>query len=427
MPSDSFRYIHAADLHLDSPFVGLGRLQDEYAGLVQELRRATFKAFEAVIELCLREKVDFLLVAGDVYDGADRSLQAQLEFREGLKRLSDTGIRSFVVHGNHDPLDGWAHSLEMPELAHIFGSELESVVFEKSGQAVARIHGISYPKRVPGKTFGKGMKRSGDEPFQIGLLHCNAGGNTDHDPYAPRSVSELVDAEMDYWALGHIHERSMLNESEPFIGYPGNTQGRHVNEDGPRGCFLVEVSQDGKLAGTPEFVPTDAVRWQARDVTIADLESVDDLLGRLEELMDELVSESDGRSVVARVHLVGRGPLHALLAQPDDLQTLLERLQEMGAARSPFVWIEKLKRQTQPDVDMSVLRAAPDFLGDLLGMIEEIRHSPDELASLSGELADLFEHKRARRLLTLPDEMELRQILDQAEICCVDLLTEDEA
>jgi DNA repair exonuclease SbcCD nuclease subunit len=427
MPGDSFRFIHAADLHLDSPFIGLGHLQDEYSNIVQELRQATFKAFEAVIELCLREKVDLLLVAGDVYDGADRSLQAQLKFRDGLRRLSDAGIRSFVVHGNHDPLDGWAHSLEMPELAHIFGSELESVVFQQNDRAIARIHGISYPKNKPGKTFGKGMKREGNEPFQIGLLHCNADGNTEHHSYAPRSVSELVGARLDYWALGHVHERRVLHESDPFIGYPGNTQGRQIRECGPRGCFLVDVSEDGKLKSSPQFVRTDAVQWARKDVSIAELETVDALLERLEETMEELSQDSSGNPVVVRVNLVGRGPLHRMLVRPDDWQTVFEQSLEFGASRSPFVWIEKLTRQTQPDIDLDVLRAAPDFLGDLLGMIEQLRNSSDEVASLSGELADLFQHKRATRLLESPDETELRRMLDQAETRCVDLLMEDDA
>lgn len=423
----SFKFVHAADLHLDSPFKGLGRLPEEHVDIVKELRQATFKAFDGVVDLCLRECVDFLLVAGDVYDGADRSLQAQLRFRDGLRHLDDAGIRSFVVHGNHDPLDGWAHSLEMPASTHVFGSELESVVFEKEGSAVARIHGISYPTRTIGRRFGKGMKREGTEPFQIGLLHCNAGGNAEHVSYAPRTVSELVDAGLDYWALGHVHERSVLLESDPFIGYSGNTQGRHIRECGPRGCLLAEVTSDGRLTGPPEFVATDAVRWLSADVDISGLENIDQLLARIEETIDESAAESHGRPAVVRMTLTGRGRLHSDLVRPRAANDLLEQLHQIGASRSPFVWIEKIKLQTRPDVDLEARRGAPDFLGDLLRLIDEIRDSPDEVSALQEVLKDLYEHRRAGRLLDSPSDDELRIFLDQAEIYCVDLLAEDDS
>jgi DNA repair exonuclease SbcCD nuclease subunit len=189
-----------------------------------------------------------------------------------------------------DPLDGWAHSLVMPASVHSFGPELDSVVFEKDGIPLARIHGISYPTRTIGKRFGNGFARSGDEPFQIGLFHCNAGDNTQHAPYAPRTVKELTDAKLDYWALGHVHESIVLRKSDPFIGYPGNTQGRHIKEAGPRGCFVVRVAADGKLKGHPQFVPTDAVRWLAGEVDLTGLDTIDSLLSRIDQTLDGLAA-----------------------------------------------------------------------------------------------------------------------------------------
>lgn len=422
----AFSFVHTADLHLGSPFVGLGRLPEGESGVVQELRDATFKAFDSVIDLCIRRRVDFLLVAGDVYDGADRSLQAQLRFRNGLIRLTESGIRAYVVHGNHDPLDGWADSLRMPEGLHDFGPELDSVVFEKDGVPVARIHGISYPTRRIGKRFGSGFQREGDEPFQIGLFHCNAGGDPRHDPYAPRSVSELVEAGLDYWALGHIHESVVLQKADPFVGYPGNTQGRHINEAGPRGCFVVRVGSDGKLDAEPEFVPTDSVRWLACDLDIAELETMDTLLDRIDEQMDELAGQSRQRPVVTRITLRGRGPLHRALSRPNAIHDLLGELHIRGAARSPFVWVEKLVRHTRPQFDLDARRAGQDFLGDLLRLVDDIRSSPNRLAELRGVLTDLYEHRRASKLLDPPDEDALRGFLDEAESRCADLLIEED-
>lgn len=347
-----FSFVHTADLHLDSPFVGLGRLSEGHGRIADELRRATFNAFDAVIDLCIRRKVNLLLVAGNVYNGADRSLQAQLRFRDGLGRLTKAGIRAYVVYGNHDPLDGWAHSLKFPEGVHIFGPELQSVVFEKDGLPVARIHGISYPTRQVDAQFGNGFRREGDEPFQIGLFHCNVGGNTEHPNDAPRTQDELAEAGLDYWALGHVHKSTVIRESNPFIGYPGNTQGRDINEAGRRGCFLARVSARGKLECLPEFVAADAVRWLAGQLDIAGLDDMDAFLAFAQNTINELAEKAEGRPVVTRLEVLGRGTLHRELSRPGTARSLLDQLHTRGAERAPFVWIEQLVLNTRPQVDL---------------------------------------------------------------------------
>jgi DNA repair exonuclease SbcCD nuclease subunit len=421
----AFSFVHAADLHLDSPFLGLSRLPEEQSRVVQEIREATFTAFDAVIDLCIHRKADFLLVAGDVYDGADRSLRAQLRFRDGLRRLAEAGIPAYIVHGNHDPLDGWADAITMPDSVHSFGPDLESVVFKKQGAPVARIHGISYPTRKIGKRFGRGFKRQGEEAFQIGLLHCNAGGNQRHEQYAPRSVDELAAAGLDYWALGHIHESAVLRHGSPFIGYPGNTQGRHINEPGPRGCFFVRVNSGGSLDAEPEFIATDSLRWLTCEVDISRIDSMEKLIACIEEQMGELAGSAGGRHVICRVTVRGRGPLHRSLTRPNAAQDLLDELHRLGIDRTPFVWVEKLLVRTRPEVDLAARRGAQDFLGDLLRLIESIHRSPGETDALQSVLAELYEYKRAVKILRRPDDSMMRSLLDRAESLCVDMLTED--
>lgn len=422
----AFSFVHAADLHLDSPFVGLGRLPEDQMHVAAALRDATFKAFDTVIDLCLQREVDFLLVAGDIFNGADRSLRAQLRFRDGIERLSERGIWAYVVHGNHDPLNGWSHALRMPETLHIFQDRLESVVFEKERTAVARIHGISYPCREISNDFGMGMKREGNEPFQIGLLHCNAGGDPRHDPYAPRSLAELVEAQFDYWALGHIHERKILHASEPFIGYPGNTQGRHINEAGPRGCLCVKVGDDSRLTGAPEFVPTDSVRWEPCSLDIAGIESLDELRDAIEDRLDSLVQKCGQRPLITRVMLIGRGAMHRELARPETLADFEFGIRSRGLLRTPFVWIERVISNTHPNLDLDQRRAAQDFLGDVLRLIDEVRGSPQELSALQATMKDLNQHRNAKKFLDTPDEKLLRELLAEAELHCADLLAEDD-
>lgn len=421
-----FSFIHAADLHLDSPFVGLANLPDSNHKIVETLRQATFRAFDNLIGLCLHKKVDFLLVAGDVYDGADRSLQAQLRFRDGLQKLDAAGIQTFIVHGNHDPLDGWSHSLTFPASVHTFAAEAGSIVFQKEDVPVARIHGISYPSSNINEDFGRELARQGNERFQIGLFHCNVGGDANHANYAPRTITELVASKLDYWALGHVHETAVLREANPFIGYPGNTQGRHIREQGKRGCFHVSVDSEGRMQSTPEFLETDVVRWMVSEVDITDIADMDELIGRLEQEMDELSQQAAVRPVLARFTLHGRGVVHGDLTRANAANELLEALQNKGATQSSFIWVERLKVRTRSTVDIAARREGQDFVGDLLTMIHDLRESPQLQEQISGALAELYDHARAGRLLDMPDGDALLALIDEAESRCVDLFIEDD-
>ncbi len=419
-----FSFIHAADFHLDTPFAGLSRLPDQHSRIHGELKEATFKAFENVIDLCFQRSVDFLLVAGDVYDSSQRSLRAQIRFRDGLKRLSDAGIRSYVIHGNHDPLDGWLDTIRMPDGVHVFGPEIRSVVHEKEGEAIARIHGISYPTRRIGKRFGLGFQREGDEKYQIGLFHCHMGANPWHDEYAPRAASQLAKANLDYWALGHIHELQVHSRERPFIAHSGNTQGRHMQEKGPRSVLHVRVDEEGHLPEEPESVQVDAVRWLTESVSITGLDTTEELLEKLEQLQESLIAAAEGRPVVARIRLEGYGPLHRSLSRPNAQEDLALNFRDTGTNREPFVWLERLEVQTSPDVDVAARRQSEDFLGDLLKLVEEMRKSPAKREELMESLSSIYDHSRAGRNLTELDEEQLLALLAEAEERCVEIFVE---
>ena len=184
-------FVHTADLHLDSPFKGISEINSEIS---LQLTEATFVAFNKIIDLCIEKQVDFLLIIGDVYDGADRSLRAQLRFRDGLNKLSEAGIKAYVVHGNHDPLAGWSANLDWPENVHIFsGESVEKVSFEKDGKEIAQIYGISHRKRdIKTNLALEFPEKTGNPPFTIGMLHCNVGSDTGHEPYAPCMLEDLI-------------------------------------------------------------------------------------------------------------------------------------------------------------------------------------------------------------------------------------------
>ena len=418
------RFVHAADLHLDSPFKGLREASPEH--VAAELYEATFRAYNNIIDLCIEEGVDALLVAGDIYDGADRSLRAQLKFVEGLKRLDEKGIRSFVCHGNHDPLDGWEARLDYPALCHRFGSEWGRVpVFlDDPGRAV--VYGISYPKREVKDNL---VDRLGDVetgPFSIGLLHANVGSDTGHEPYAPCTVDDLRQSGVHYWALGHVHARGHLNQHDPVVAYPGNPQGRHANETGPRGVYLVEVEDGGESHW--DFRPVDVLRWEVCQLDIAGLETVHALLSSLNDLADGVLAEADDRPVVARVLLTGRGPMHRELRQPGVVNDLWEQLNARYVHMHPWLWCERIQVDTAAPINRDSVVQREDFIGDLARLVAEMRASPENLTELRELLMELFDDNRARHHLLglLPVDEDLLRLLDAAESECLNLLIADE-
>jgi len=414
-------FLHCADLHLDSPLETV-RAADEQIGCT--LRDATFRALDNAVEVAVREQVDLMIVAGDVYDSADRSLRAQLRFRDALARAADAGIPCCVAHGNHDPLSGWEVSLTMPDGSHRFGGDdVQRVVIQRDGQAVAHVYGISYPEREVDENLAMRFQRADDAPFCIGVLHCNVGGDPNHDDYAPCSLEDLAGSGMDYWALGHVHARNVLRESGPAVVYPGNTQGRSVRELGPRGCYLVRVDESRRVDLT--FVATDVVRWFEKTVDITDLASFDQLLEALGTLRDDVRSHAEGRAAVVRLHLAGRGCLHADLRREDTQSDLIAQLREGEPDRGDFVWIESLKVATRGAIDVGQRRRVEDFVGDFLRAAHSLRTHEDAASAIRSLLAARPEHKPIARDIEQLSEAELSAVLDAAEAMGLDYLLDD--
>lgn len=418
-----FSFIHCADLHLDSPFEGIHALEPQIAAV---LRDATFKAFDRVIDLAISERVDFLIVAGDVYDGEDRSLRAQIRFRDALRRAAAAGIRCFVAHGNHDPLSGWEAELKMPEGVHRFGGQgVEVVVVRRAGEPLAQIYGISYPVREVRENLVPKFRRQAGRPFAIGVLHGNAGGDPNHDNYAPCTLEDLVTNRMDYWALGHIHAQKILRGHDPCIIYPGNIQGRNWGELGARGCYLVRVDETGRI--NPEFVATDVARWFTQEVDLTDLNTWDDLWDLINRRREEVRAAAAGRATILRLQLTGRGELHADLRRRVDPESdLALQLREGETDRPDFVWVESVQNRTRPPVDLAQRRLVQDFIGDFLGAAETIRTGGNLAASLLEVLSRLKEHRIIAHQLEKFTAADCSEVLNAAETLGVDLLLPEE-
>ena len=420
----SFSFIHCADLHLDSPFEGIHDVDPQVARV---LRHSTFNSFERIVFLAIEREVDFIVIAGDVYDSADQSLRAQIRFHDFLKRASEAGIQCFLIHGNHDPLNSWDAKLDLPLNCHRFGGDsVTKLTATRNGDPLADIYGISFPTRDVNENIAVQFSRDGDAPFAIGVLHCNLGGDPNHDNYAPCNIDDLQRANMDYWALGHVHTRNVVSPQDPCVVYPGNIQGRSVRETGERGCYLVRV--DHKFVIDLEFLPTDVVRWFGPDDASLDVKNIDSfdlLLTELTEVRERLRSKADGRASIARIRLVGRSELHAQLLSLEVDRDLLGPLREDECDRPDSVWTESIQIATQPVIDIEQRRTVDDFVGDFLSIAHELRSNKNHDAVREMLLARTESQKVASAIDEFSDD-ELLEILDEAQLLGLDHLLQDE-
>jgi exonuclease SbcD len=431
-----FRFLHTGDLHLDSPFAGI--TADAPPDVARVLRDATLTAWERIVALALAEGVDFVVVAGDVFEQANRTLLAQVRFRDGLARLAAAGVASFVVTGNHDPLSGWEPAVAWPEAAFRFGADdVTGVPARRDGEEIARVYGMSYAVRDVRENLARRFRRDADAPFAIGLLHANVGSQPGHLPYAPCNLADLRASGMDYWALGHIHRPAVLSGANPTVVYCGNPQGRDPGEPEPRGCYVVSVDRAGRA--DPVFHATDVVRWRLLDVPIDEVPGEEALVESVATAADSARADA-GRSVVVRLTLTGRGPLHASLRRSGVLDEVRQLAQERLGTGAEFAWIESLRDGTRPTIDPAGLGAPGTFLGELLTEGAAARASlvgpatggegADAADALAWEevLDEVYGHQRVRRVLAgrRPDARRVVELLAEAEQVVVDRLAAEE-
>ena len=378
------RFIHAADIHLDSPLRGL----EAYPGAPAErLRIATRQAFDRVVDLCLEERVDFLIIAGDLFDTEVKDFHAALAAAVQLRRLDQAHIPVYLILGNHDSREEMTRHVPWPANVTLFDHKQAHTV--RHPTLSVALHGMSYPKREVTENLVPNYPAPVAGCFNIGLLHTNAGGNSQHAAYAPCSVEELVAKGYDYWALGHVHDFAILHE-RPHIVYSGNTQGRHAREIGRKGCLLVTVDErsSGYELREVEFRETDLVRWFRETIPLQPDDDADALLDAARDRLREVVAAADGRLAAVRLEFTGRCAVHEQLAKDASRQQLVTNLRALASDFGDDVWVEKIKFHTQSPLDLNALRERHDLIGQLLRDIGVLATDPQSLIALT-ETKDL--------------------------------------
>src|SRR2546422_6062740 len=339
---ESLRFVHAADLHLDSRFGGIGQARP---ALKNRLQAATLGALERVVDHTISVKADFLIIAGDIYDSRDRSLRALVAFRKEMERLAERNIPVFIVHGNHDPLNGWGSGFQLPSNVVTFGGRIDTEPYIRRGREVAEITGVSYTRERVTDNLASSFRSKDSAPYSIAVLHANIGHQNGHADYAPATVNELSAAGFNYWALGHVHNRSVLATEPAMVVYPGNTQGRNPRESGPRGCYQVDVDTQGRAH--LEFVDTGVVRWTHVEISIANLSAMDQLVDTMVSKAREEASAFDGPTI-ARCTIRGNRALHRDLLREGMNEELREVLGSVLIA-------ESVRIATGPEIDLESL------------------------------------------------------------------------
>lgn len=380
-------------------------LSSDAPEIAERLRLATRDALTHLVDAAIEREIDFLLVAGDLYDGDWPDYQTGIFFARQMHRLNDAGIRVFVIHGNHDAESVITRALSLPDNVHVFShAQAETVTLAHHGVA---LHGMSYPTKAVTDNLVPAYPAPQNGLFNIGLLHTSLAGHAEHETYAPCSLEELIHKGYDYWALGHIHSAAVLHE-HPHVVFSGNIQGRSVRETGAKSVFDVRV-EDGRVASA-ERVHCDVARWARLDIDVAGLNDVGQVLGRIRTRIETALAENaDGRLLAARLRVHGRTALHDRLLG-DDQWLLAEARAAASALGTDRVYLEKVRVATHPEIDDDTRRNRQDALGEIERLLEDAATDADLRAMIEKDIERLVQ--RLKPLTGQPDDAMLRAAME---------------
>ena len=418
-----FKFIVAADIHLDSPLTGLSR----YEGApVDTLRGATREAFGNLVTLAVKEKVSLVLFSGDLYDGEWKDYNTGLFLSRQLSRLREAGIKGFILYGNHDAESRITKSLRLPDNVQVFSTKNpQTFILEEVGVA---IHGQGFARRDETENLAERYPAAMKDFFNIGMLHTALSGSAGHEPYAPCTLGTLQSKGYDVWALGHVHARKVFSE-DPLILYPGNTQGRQARETGPKGCTLITV-EDGAVT-SHEHQDLHLVRWEMIPVDSFGLASAADVVDAAVAAVEAATGRGGGEVLAARIVVKGFCRAHRELSADPEKWTAEIRA-AAAAATGEGAWVEKVRFLTAPETGRDEVRPGSDPLSDLIRYIDGLSVTGAFGSWLAEELKPLREKLppeifQGEGLMDLDSGEELKRVLEDVKGMLVQRILETES
>ncbi len=375
------RFIHAADIHLDSPLTGLSAYQDAPAAL---LRTATRDAFENLVTEAIAGAVDFMVIAGDLYDGNWKDFNTGIFFVRQMGRLNSARIPVYLLYGNHDAESDMTKKLTLPENVHHFPTGKPSTF--KLPELRVALHGRSFKEAATTENLAVGYPDPVAGWLNIGVLHTALEGNSSHANYAPCSIAELEARRYHYWALGHVHEHKIWRGTST-IAFPGNLQGRHIREAGPRGALM--VTANGMEIESVERLYVDVLRWQVLNIDVSAASNLADVVRMTGRGIEDLLGDSQGDMPLAvRVILFGASAAHGELFGLE-AQVRAEVLAQAASLSGERLWIEKVRIETSPHDCAEQIAARFDALADLQALLAKAAADSGFLQSLQDDLMQL--------------------------------------
>ena len=366
----AFRFLHTADLHLNSPFVGIS--ESLPSSLAQRVKQASDMVFDRVVQVAIDKEVDFLVLAGDAFDAATVSVRAQFALIRGCERLLERGIAVFLAHGNHDPLTASDGHFELPSNVHVFPalsakharlSGSCNVKWRPDAHTNVQLSGFSYGSGDMAVNAAPLFHRETDVDYAIGLYHGTVGNGDKHAPYYPTTTSDLSARDFDIWCLGHIHKPNILHPQNPLILYAGCPQGRDAGEADERGCYVIDVDERGHA--TPQFVSTSDVVWRNVYIDVTGLRSMSDL----RECMRNTIHSRIGTLEPTLLRISLHGSSNVLSAM--DEKSMTEAFRDELALSFVNLYLLQVDIRVTPILDLQVLCESEGYLGECLRIVED--------------------------------------------------------
>jgi DNA repair exonuclease SbcCD nuclease subunit len=405
-----FKFIHAADIHLDSPLRGLSRYE---SAPVESIRDAGRRALENLVDIAIEEKVAFVLLAGDLYDGDWKDYSTGIFLSQQIGRLGRHNILVFAVTGNHDAANRMTKALDSPANMKILSTrKAETIKLDDLGVAIhGRSFGTQHVDENLAVTFGAAEKGM----FNIGVLHTSLNGREGHAVYAPCTVNDLRSKGYQYWALGHVHQQEFVSK-DPWSVFPGCIQGRHIRESGSKGCVLVTVEDNATCE--VEKIPLDVLRWVHCSVDITDVVEMREVLERIRKAIEKEQTSGEGRPIAMRIRLEGATRIsNELAAHPEWLEHQIKALGAEFAGHD--LWIERVENAVTGKLDLESTLADDTALGKLLKEILDTPGNAEEIDGLDRVLADLRQKMPEAfgpdSILNLDEEQTVQRLVEEAK------------
>lgn len=403
-------FIHAADLHLDSPFQGLAHIPQSK---LTQIRESTFSALDRLVQVAIEKEVNFVLLVGDLFDHEEQSLKAQIRLRSACEQLQQHEINVYMSYGNHDYMNGNIHPVAYPDNVFIFPNEDVRQFTYPENYPIAAIYGFSYENQEVTTNKAKEYAISNRSiPFHIATLHGSVHHNNDHDPYAPFNIRDLTEEAFDYWALGHVHKRQILKQTPPIV-YPGNIQGRHHGEAGDKGCYHVTLSRSGCELS---FIPLHSIRFESLTIDVSHCE---DIYGVETTVRETLKLESRQTiPTLIRLHLTGDNEELYMWEQHKYIDEIVDVLNEAHMHENQWMFIYDVTTSLQRTAVSRQMFQNDHFISELSTQFEQ--------TSIQPILTDLYHHRQGRKFLDQLTKEEVQVIKEKAEQLLINELLKSE-